>query len=199
MKRCSEKLQQQAGRGVASIVVAALLISVALASQATAADAPRVAKVTPAHGQMDVNPNLRELRIEFDQPMNMGSGFSIVGGGDTFPEVLGTPRWISDRVIVTPIRLKPDHHYWLSVNSSRFQNFKGKDGKAAVPYPIEFRTASSGMPIEVKPPADLSMRPSFMRRTGIATRHCLEVFLTRSNGRSIPARNTRPFAGRSRS
>lgn len=54
----------------ASIVATALLMSVVLALQATAADAPRVSKAAPANGAKDVNPNLKELRIEFDRAMN---------------------------------------------------------------------------------------------------------------------------------
>lgn len=127
------------------------LLPGAFPARMNAADAPRVSNITPANGDKSVNPNLKELRIEFDQPMNTGAGFSIVGGGETFPKIVGQPRWVGDRVIVTPIELKPNQGYGLSVNSSRFQNFKGQNGKPAVPYPVKFKTASSGDPIEPKP------------------------------------------------
>lgn len=92
---------------------------------------------------MSVDPATNELRVTFDQPM-VTSGYSFVGGGPTFPEVVGRPQWISNTTIVLPIRLKPDHAYWLSINSDRYQNFRGTNGLPAVPYPISFRTAPSG-------------------------------------------------------
>lgn len=121
------------------------------AETAVAAQAPRVVKTVPANGDTDVNPNLRDLRIEFDQPMDTGGGFSIVGGGDTFPEITGRPRWLSDRVLVTPMMLKLNHGYWLSVNSSRFQNLKGRNGQPAVPHRVEFKTAANGAAMKTKP------------------------------------------------
>ena len=52
----------------------------------------------------------------------------------------GKARWVDDTTVVLPVRLKPDHDYQLGINSPRFQNFRGKDGTPAVPYPIRFRT-----------------------------------------------------------
>ena len=59
-------------------------------------------------------------------------------------KLFGRPARISNTTIVLPIRLKPDHAYWLSINSDRHQNFRGTNGLPAVPYPISFRTAPSG-------------------------------------------------------
>ncbi|MDE2722542.1 MAG: Ig-like domain-containing protein, partial [Gemmatimonadota bacterium] len=108
-----------------------------------AQERPRVVRTSPENGAMSVDPATNELRVTFDQPM-VTSGYSFVGGGPTFPEVVGRPQWISNTTIVLPIRLKPDHAYWLSINSDRYQNFRGTNGLPAVPYPISFRTAPSG-------------------------------------------------------
>jgi len=105
------------------------------------ADPPRVLKASPDDGELNVDPaKTAELRIEFDQPMDTVGGYSIVGGGDSFPAVLGKPRWEDARTLVVPVRLQPDHDYRLSVNSDRFTNFRSKAGEPAVPYPIAFST-----------------------------------------------------------
>ena len=60
---------------------------------------PRVVEVVPEQGSKEVDPNLKELRIVFDQPMRAGS-LSVVGGGPTFPKFVGTHRWVNDRTFV---------------------------------------------------------------------------------------------------
>jgi hypothetical protein len=100
---------------------------------------PRVVEAAPENGNKEVDPNLKELRIVFDQPMQPGS-LSVVGGGPTFPKFVGTHRWVNDRTFVWAWRLEPAHDYWLSINSDRFQNFRSASGESAVPHPISFRT-----------------------------------------------------------
>src|SRR3990172_6558341 len=73
---------------------------------------PKVVKAVPDNGDIDVDPNLKEIRITFDQPM--GKGMSPVAGGDTDPQSGATPRWITSRTIVIPVKLQPNHDYWLS-------------------------------------------------------------------------------------
>ena len=115
----------------------------AMAAAAAFGEPPRVVKAVPDNGDADVDPALSELRIEFDQDMSPG-GQSLCGGGPTFPELTGKSRWVGKRTVVVPIRLKPDHSYSLSVNCSSFGNFRGASGESAEPYPIAFRTGSSG-------------------------------------------------------
>jgi hypothetical protein len=106
------------------------------------AEPPRVVSATPDNGQTDVDPATRQITIVFDQPMNHDA-WSIVGGGPTFPKVLGKPKWTDDRTIVLAVKLEADHDYWLSINSDRFTNFRNRQGEAAVPYPIAFSTAAA--------------------------------------------------------
>ena len=95
-------------------------------------------------GDVDVDPNLREIRITFDQAMSTG-GHSIVGGGESFPELPGETAWkmawFAYRLL--RVRLQPNHSYWLSVNSQKFQNFRNRQGEPAVPYPIQFVTGAA--------------------------------------------------------
>ena len=101
---------------------------------------PTVVKTVPEDGATNVDPALKELRVGFDQAMSP-DGMSIVGGGPTFPKLVGKARWENDRTFVWNWRLEPDHEYWLSINSDRFTNFRGTNGESAVPHPISFHTA----------------------------------------------------------
>ena len=105
------------------------------------AAAPKVVTTVPANGAGDVDPKLKEITVVFDQAMTMGQQYSWVGGGPAFPKTRGTPKWTDARTCVLPVRLQPNHAYWLSINSNQFKNFVSKGGQPAVPYPISFRTA----------------------------------------------------------
>src|SRR5215213_2727871 len=81
------------------------------------AEAPKVVKATPDNGETDVDPATKEIRVEFDQPMNTKGGWSIVGGGEQFPKLVGKPKWINNKTISISVKLEPEHEYWLSMNS----------------------------------------------------------------------------------
>ena len=119
-----------------------------LACTSPGAGAPRVVKATPDNGDGAVDPATRAVRVTFDQPMDTKAGYSVVGGGPTFPTLAGRPRWEGDRTLVVPVRLKAGHDYWLSINSDRFINCRSAAGEPATPYPIAFRTAAgkAGVP-----------------------------------------------------
>ena len=126
--------------GMRWIAAAGFVVVMAMASAALGA-APKVVKATPDNGEKDVDPATRELRIVFDQPMSR-DGYSVVGGGESYPKTIGKPTWANDRTFVLSMRLEPNHEYWLSINSDRFTNFRSKTGEIAEPYPISFRTAA---------------------------------------------------------
>ncbi|MFO0792185.1 MAG: S41 family peptidase [Pirellulales bacterium] len=127
-------------RWAKSTAAASILVTLfagIISNQATAAP-PTVAKAVPDNGDIGVDPNLKEIRITFDQPM--GEGMSVVGGGETFPKMLGKPTWSGARTLTMRVKLEPNHEYWLSINNASFQNFTNSAGEPAVPYPIKFRT-----------------------------------------------------------
>lgn len=125
-----------------SICPIALIVSAApWLSGAVQADPPRVVKAIPDHGDTEVDPKLREIRVTFDQDMSPG-GQSLCGGGPGFPEITGKARWVGRRTFVIPVRLKPNHSYSLSINCQSFRNFRGADGESAEIYPISFRTGT---------------------------------------------------------
>ena len=109
-------------------------------------------KAVPDNDAQDVDPDLRELRIEFDQAMSPG-GRSVVGGGPQFPHLAGKLRWPDDHTFTWSIRLEPDHEYWLSINNQNFRNFRGTNGESARPYPIAFKTRKRTAAEEANAPA----------------------------------------------
>lgn len=127
-----------------------------LAVSAALAAPPKVVKATPDNGAQNVDPALRQLRIEFDQPMDRG-GWSVVGGGPKFPRFVGRLRWLNDRTAVWTWKLEPNHGYWLSINSDTFTNFRSKTGEPAEPYPISFQTGvAKGPPASQPSPQELN-------------------------------------------
>lgn len=124
------------------------LIATTFSTPCAIAAPPRVVRVVPDNGDKNVDPALREIRVEFDQDMRRGS-FSWCGGGESFPKVLGKPTWDGPRTAILRVRLKPDHDYRLSVNCRSGRGFVSLRGVPARPYPLTFRTgASSNTPVE---------------------------------------------------
>ncbi len=117
----------------------AFVITCLLTVQAFAA-APTVVKTTPEAGDNEVDPALRKIVIEFDQDMNR-SGHSITGGGDSFPELTGNPRWQDKRTLILPVKLKPNHDYYFGINSPSFKNTRSIAGEPVAWYRVKFRTA----------------------------------------------------------
>lgn len=108
---------------------------------------PRVVATEPALGEMGVDPAATELRVTFDRDM-VQRGFSFVGGGPSFPKLMGQPRWIDARTCIAPIELEPDRDYRVGINSEIFTNFRGIDGVPAEPFPLWFSTRRGESVIE---------------------------------------------------
>lgn len=112
------------------------------------ASEPKVIEAEPKNGDVNVDPSLKTIRVVFDQDMDTAGGYSVCGGGPTFPKLIGEPRWQNKRVFVMRVRLEPNHEYGFSINCRDYQNFKSARGISAVPYPVTFKTGSS---ISTKP------------------------------------------------
>ena len=115
----------------------ALLVALTLP---TLAAPPKVVKATPDNNQQEVDPSLAELRVVFDQPMSPGGRSIVNSSRGLLPGLIDKPRWEDDRTFVWKMTLQPNTDYWLSINSSRFANFRSASGESAEPYPIAFRT-----------------------------------------------------------
>ena len=123
------------------------LIALSILCATARAEPPKVVKASPDNKDENVDPATKELRVVFDQPMDP-SGYSVVGGGPNFPEIVGKPRWEDARTFVMRMRLKPNHQYHLSLNNPTFTNFRSKTGEAATPYPISFKTGAAKAPAD---------------------------------------------------
>ena len=121
-----------------TLVASALTIVIVCSAIAAHAAPPKVVKAVPNNGAVGVDPARGEIRVTFDQPMS--EGMSFVGGGESYPEVVGSPQWDDSKTIVMQVKLKPNHEYYLSINNDRFRNFTNPAGEPATPYPIKFRT-----------------------------------------------------------
>lgn len=101
---------------------------------------PMVVKTQPAAFANDVSPSLKTITVTFDQPM-MDRSWSWTGGGDTYPETTGRPRYDSSRTTCSlPVKLEPGKVYWVGINSPSYKNFKNPDRVPAKRYVILFAT-----------------------------------------------------------
>jgi beta-lactamase regulating signal transducer with metallopeptidase domain len=104
--------------------------------------APQIVKMVPENGAKDVDPDLKEIVVTFDQPM--AAGFSWTGGGENFPTIPQgkKPSWSADKKTCTlPVALKPNWQYRLGLNSRSFQNFASAGGVPLEPVVYEFHTS----------------------------------------------------------
>ncbi len=125
----------------------ACFVAATLACVASAAP-PSVVSAWPDHGDVRVDPELREIRIEFDQAMST-AGQSICGRGPAFPTLTDKPRWEigadgTMRVLVLPVKLEPEHEYMMSVNCPAANNCRSTAGEPAEPTPLWFKTGRAG-------------------------------------------------------
>jgi hypothetical protein len=103
------------------------------------AEPARVVSTIPADGDQSVSVSLTNLVIEFDQDMR--SGFSVTGGGPTFPKITGKLRWETPRRLIVPVELKPGRDYQFGVNSRSARNFRNLAGEPVEPVVVRFNTA----------------------------------------------------------
>jgi len=128
---------------------------------------PKVVETVPRNGDLNVDPDLRELRFVFDQDMSTG-GYSICGGGPLFPETVGRARWADSRTLVMRVQLAADHEYRFSVNCPAAQKCRNVAGESALPYPVQFRTAAENAS---QPAAQSNVQAAAKLRPAIDTQY----------------------------
>jgi hypothetical protein len=114
-----------------------------VATAHVAATPPKVVITSPDNGEIEVDPAMRQIQVDFDQPMNPES-FSVVGGGPSFPTIGGKPKWLTPKTLAIPVALQPGREYTLSLNSDTFKGFRNRAGDPLEWYPVRFRTRASG-------------------------------------------------------
>lgn len=100
---------------------------------------PEIVSTVPEIGGKEVDPNLSEIKITFDQ--EMGGGFSLTGGGPTHPKGTGRPQWSEDkRTLIWSVKLEPNHQYRFGINSYSYKNFSSAYGVPVKSRLFQFRT-----------------------------------------------------------
>ena len=124
-------------------VLVTLALCLAVISGPVFARPPRVIEMVPANGEVNIDPQLQQIRIVFDQDMSQ-QGFSVCGGGQKFPNLVGKPGWLNRRTFIMKVQLQADHEYEFSINCPSAVNFKNIRGESAEIYPVRFKTGSGG-------------------------------------------------------
>jgi len=123
--------------------VGLVLAPIVFAATQVAAAPPKVVITSPDNGEIDVDPAMRQIQVDFDQPMDPES-FSVVGGGPEFPNITGKLKWLTPKTLAIPVSLKPGQEYTLSLNNDTLKGFRNRAGEPAGWYPVHFKTRASG-------------------------------------------------------
>jgi len=103
---------------------------------------PKVAKTIPADGEMNVDPDLRQIRIIFDRPMRQNTLFTRVAN-TKFPEFTEEYGWESQSTIHwSGVKLEPGTEYAFGLNSEQALGFADEKGNPLLPVVIRFKTRS---------------------------------------------------------
>jgi len=108
------------------------------ARAAAGGQAPNIVATSPAIGATDVDPDLREITVTFDQ--DMGGGYSWTGSGPDHPTAPEGQKaqWRDKRTCVLPVMLEAGHYYRVGINSQSFLSFRSAKGVSARPSAIYF-------------------------------------------------------------
>ena len=101
-----------------------------------------VVKTVPECGSTEVDAvATTQIQVTFSKAMMDGSWSWSQISDETFPQLVGKPRYLEDRkTCVVDVKLQPKKTYVIWLNSQKFGNFKDADGKPAVPYLLVFQT-----------------------------------------------------------
>ncbi|HIA28567.1 MAG TPA: DUF4932 domain-containing protein [Planctomycetes bacterium] len=120
-------------------VLAATIDRLASAEEAAAVARPKIVSISPRPGSKNIPAGRTQLRIEFDQPM--AETYSVTGGGETFPRVIGKPTWNDEGTVFTlAIELEGNRSYAFGVNGPNHHGFKNRQGIVVEERWIEIST-----------------------------------------------------------
>lgn len=100
-------------------------------------NAPKIISTVPSFGDCNVDPEINEIIIKFDQ--DMGPGFSIPDYKN-MPKITDKPKWIDKRTLSVPVKLDSNQFYNLFFNNWKFRNFKNSYGIPLNPDNLLFLT-----------------------------------------------------------
>ncbi|MGD1002278.1 MAG: hypothetical protein ABSA67_16440 [Candidatus Brocadiia bacterium] len=77
----------------------------------------------------------------FSKPMTDGNWAWVQISKDTFPQIVGKPRYLEDKKTCgVDVKLEPKKTYVIWLNSPPYTSFTDTDGHKAVPYLLVFQT-----------------------------------------------------------
>ena len=124
--------------------------------------APKIVQSSPKIGETEVDPELDEITVTFDQ--DMSDGMSWTGSkADVPPSPPGKDAsWRDKRTCVLPVKLSQGKYYRAGINAPSFQNFQSAAGVPVEPTAIYFCTkgASQELKHKVTKPEVVSMKPA---------------------------------------
>lgn len=101
---------------------------------------PQVVSTQPANGATNVDPNLAELTVTFNESMLDHSWSWSYRNADQFPELNGDPAYTTTTTNVLPVKLQPQTNYVIWLNTETYTNFKDAAGNSLAPYSFSFTT-----------------------------------------------------------
>jgi len=98
---------------------------------------PKIIKTIPEFGDCNVNPDLKEIVIFFNQDMQ--GGMSVIDSRD-IPQITDKPYWKDKKTFIIPVNLTMDKMYYLIFNNQKYSNFRNIDGIPLQPDELIFKT-----------------------------------------------------------
>jgi hypothetical protein len=98
---------------------------------------PQIIKTIPEFGDCNVNQDIKEIVIVFNQEMQ--GGMSVIDSRD-MPQISDKPYWKDKKTFVIPVNLTADKIYYLIFNNQKYSNFKNLDGIPLQPDELIFKT-----------------------------------------------------------
>ena len=147
--------------GICLIVLGGVMQNTAFAEPEPGAP-PKILKTSPQIGETEVDPELTEIIVTFDQDMT--EGMSWTGGKTEMPpkQPGKESSWRDKRTCVMPVKLSQGKYYRMGINSPNYQNFQSVSGIPVVPTAIYFTTKGASLELKnkVKKPEIVSMTPA---------------------------------------
>ena len=128
---------------ITSAFVVLLAAGFALGQEATVKSMPpSVIKTVPLSGDTTVDATVtKQITVTFSKKMTDGSWSWAQMSKETFPEIVGEPKYLDDqKTCFVDVKLEPHKTYVVWINSQKFSGFKDVDGNSAVPYLLVFQT-----------------------------------------------------------
>ena len=128
---------------IASACVVLLAAGFALGQEITVKSMPpSVIGTVPQSGDTTVDASAtKQITVIFSKMMKDGSWSWAQMSKETFPEIVGEPKYLDDRkTCFVNVKLEPHKTYVVWINSQNFSGFKDVDGNSAIPYLLVFQT-----------------------------------------------------------